>query len=303
MTRIFALISGESMSVEATNPSPFAKASGEEVEEEVEDLGGRVEPEETAEAEPVEETEEVEHDGKKYRIPKPLKGALLMQADYTRKTQEVAAERRQLEERSKALNSEQQAHGEHLSEIARVVGLNDAIAQFEKADWPQIRANNPAAYDQLWFQYQQTRDARDKAVTLLQTKVQERNSQAQQETARRFEEARSAIAREIPEWSPELAGKLNSFAMAQGFTAEELRQVSDPRLVKLIHTAFKASQIQQTNAATIKAKAAEAAKPLPTVSGSGSEKIRPSDPASDRLSTEEWARRRNQQFQKQRTRR
>ena len=53
------------------------------------------------EMEPPPELEEVEHEGKKYQIPKPLKGALLMQADYTRKTQEVAEQRRAVEEQQR----------------------------------------------------------------------------------------------------------------------------------------------------------------------------------------------------------
>ena len=79
-----------------------------------------------------------------------------------------------------------------------------------------------------WFQYQQTKEARDKAVIALQGKVQERNSKAQQETATRLEQARASIARDIPEWSPELAGKLNAFAIERGFTADELRPSDGP---------------------------------------------------------------------------
>src|SRR5262245_52574677 len=41
-----------------------------------------------------EESEEIEHDGRKYLVPKALRPLLLMQADYTRKTQEVAEQRR-----------------------------------------------------------------------------------------------------------------------------------------------------------------------------------------------------------------
>lgn len=37
------------------------------------------------------DTEEVEHDGQVYRIPRALKGAFLMHGDYTRKTQELRA--------------------------------------------------------------------------------------------------------------------------------------------------------------------------------------------------------------------
>ena len=243
---------------------------------------------------PADETEEVEHEGKTYKIPRPLKGALLMQADYTRKTQEVAEQRRALEERQKTLAEEQKIHAEHLTGIARIVGLNDAIAQFEQADWAKIRAENPQLYNDLWFQYSQAKEQRDKAVVALQTRVQERNSQAQLEHARRLEEAKAALARDIRDWSPELAGKLSQFAMAQGFTADELRQVTDPRVIKLLHAAWVGNQLQLKSAAAAKAANSEAAKPLPTVSGN-----MPAEKGlSDKLSVDEWMRRRNAQLRK-----
>jgi hypothetical protein len=52
-------------------------------------------PDEEGEAiDPAEDGEEIEHEGRKYLVPKALKPLLLMQADYTRKTQEVAEQRR-----------------------------------------------------------------------------------------------------------------------------------------------------------------------------------------------------------------
>lgn len=251
---------------------------------------------------PAEELEEVEHDGKSYKIPKPLKGALLMQADYTRKTQEVAEQRRQHEERVKAFEAGQRIHAEHLSDFARVVAYNDAIAQFEKADWPQIRANNPQLYNDLWFQYQQTKESRDKAVLALQRSVAERNSNAQRESATRIEEARAALARDITDWSPDLAGKLNQFAVSLGFTPEEVGQVTDPRIVKLLHAAWAGNQAKLTQAAAKKAASVESAKPLSTVGGASPGKVKATETASDKLSTDEWLRRRNSEIKQKRGR-
>jgi hypothetical protein len=46
-------------------------------------------------AAPLDDFEEIEYgEGQKYAVPKALKGAFLMQADYTRKTQELAEQRR-----------------------------------------------------------------------------------------------------------------------------------------------------------------------------------------------------------------
>ena len=58
------------------------------------------EPELDENGEPIEveeEAEEVDFEGKKYLVAKELKDALLRQSDYTRKTQEVAETRKQIE--------------------------------------------------------------------------------------------------------------------------------------------------------------------------------------------------------------
>ena len=49
--------------------------------------------EDDAETQP-EDDEEVEYEGKTYKVPKELKGALMKNADYTQKTQEVAEQRK-----------------------------------------------------------------------------------------------------------------------------------------------------------------------------------------------------------------
>ena len=53
--------------------------------------------EETEEGEGETDTAEVELNGEKYKVPAALKDAFLMQADYTRKTQEVAEVRKTAE--------------------------------------------------------------------------------------------------------------------------------------------------------------------------------------------------------------
>jgi hypothetical protein len=85
--------------------------------------------------------------------------------------------------------------------------------------------------------------------------------------------------------------------MEAGFTADELRQVTDPRVIKLLHAAWAGHQLQLKSAAATKAANSEAAKPLPTVSGNT-----PAEKGlSDKLSVDEWMKRRNAQL-KRRTR-
>jgi hypothetical protein len=59
---------------------------------------------------------EVEYEGKTYCLPPELRDALLRQADYTRKTQEVAQAR-------KALEAEKAAHDKKSSEARLTFGM------------------------------------------------------------------------------------------------------------------------------------------------------------------------------------
>ena len=65
-----------------------------EAEELLDTEDGEGNPDE--ESEPEDDTEEVDYEGKKYRVPKDIKDALLRQSDYTRKTQELAEHRNQV---------------------------------------------------------------------------------------------------------------------------------------------------------------------------------------------------------------
>jgi hypothetical protein len=246
------------------------------------------------------ELEEVEFEGRKYKIPKPLTGALMSQADHVRKAQEIAEQRKSLEERGKQLHDDLHNQQALLDDYAQLRALDAAIANFENANWAQIRAGDPKAFDQLWFQYQQTKLAKERSAAALQQKLNERSAHAQRENARRSEELRVQLARDIPDWSGEVATKVNAFAASLGFTPEEIAQVQDPRVFKALHAAWSGHQLQQKQAAQLRAAKAEAAKPLPMVSGNAGQALKPTDADSDNLSAEEWARRRNEQVRKRR---
>lgn len=247
---------------------------------------------------PVDDTEEVEYEGQKYAIPKALKPALMMNADYTRKTQEVAEQRRALEAQQQQLAQQAQSQQEYLQDAAKVVALDDQIKQFEQVDWNALNQQDPVKAQQLWMTYSQLKDSRADVLGQLQQKEQQRALDSQQRLAKQIEESNAVLARDIKGWSPELAGKLRDFAVEKlGFSAQELGQVTDARIVKLLHRAYVGDQLvaKQMGAAT--QTTATPVKPVPTV---GSNAPAGKDPS--RMSTDEWMKHRNEQLRKQRTR-
>ena len=237
---------------------------------------------------------EIEHEGETYRIPKALKGALMRQADYTRKTQEISEHRRSLAERAHAFQQQERTHQEHIAGVARVVALNDQLEELTSVDWAQLQARDPAHAQELWNAAAHIGEARNQALAQLQDGMQRKILETQRHRAKHIQDAHGVLSREIKNWSPDLAGRLHAHGQSYGFTPAELGQVVDPRLIKLLHAAHEGALAKQKLAAAEKAAAIEYAKPLPTVAGNGAA----GRGISDDQSVNEWMRRRNEHIRK-----
>lgn len=234
---------------------------------------------------------EVEHDGRTYAVPAALKGALMRHADYTRKTQALAQHRQALEEVREALAEAAAAHHSNLREHGRVALLGDHIDQLSQLDWPALQQQDPAHAQALLHQLFQLRQAHEIAAGRLQHQEAVAAFDRQREHARRVEQGHAALLREIDGWSPELAGRLAQYAAGQGITAEELDELSDPRLVKILHHACLGHEAQQQASAAKRLAKAQAVRPAIEVGGSGGAPIDP-----NRMSTDDWMRHRRGQL-------
>lgn len=213
------------------------------------------------------DSEEVEHEGQKYRIPKALKSALMMNADYTRKTQELADLRRSAEtERTRY----QQASAEHVQALAAVHSIDQQLNQFQQVNWQQLSDEDPIQAQKLWMQYTQLKDSRQQIAGQVQQMEQQRAFETQQATAKRIEEGQAILKRDIPNWGPDTARQINDFAAKEfGFQPQELAQVIDPRVVKILHAAMVGTQLVKKQQEGAKSGANQAAdiKPVTRVGG------------------------------------
>ena len=271
----------------ANNPAPEAPelaAADETPEAATYEAEDGTEAELQAEA-PDDDSEEVEHDGQKYRVPKALKDALLRQSDYTRKTQEVAEQRKALEAEQQRVVQQAEAMRTNIKEYAQLTHLDEQIQTYGKIDWAAFSRDDPAAAQQEWIRFSQIKEHRQGLAGHLQQKEQQMASETQREAAKRTEEARAVLAREIPDWSPELAGKLRDFAVAKGIPEARLAQVTNPTDVKILHLAYLGQQLLDKQKAAVKAPPPAPANTVRKVGGTG--KAAP-DPSS--MSPREMAR-------------
>lgn len=211
---------------------------------------------------------EIEREGKKYRIPKALEGELMMRADHTRKTQEVAQQRQALEQERETFRQQAELQRQFSREIGQVQVLNDRIAEFETYDWQAYMAQSPQEAQAAWMEFQQVEKQRDRLVQTVTAKHQAQTLEAQREHAQRLEQGRAELERDIG-WTPQLGSELNTFSVeTYGFTQEELN-TTEPRHVKALHDAMMWRRHQAAEAQKAKVLAQQKTQPAHTSRGQG----------------------------------
>jgi hypothetical protein len=287
----------------AAQPEP---AEGEEAEDDEPQLGDDLE----LELEPDENTpppgyEFIDHDGRRFAVPKELKDSFLRQADYTRKTQEVADQRRAIEERAKALESLTETQKQDMDKRAKLVVLDEQVAWYEKQDWDKWQQDDFVAAQQNFTKFQFLKDQRNGLREEVRNAEGQRAETAQREFAKRFTDTQATLARDIRNWGDEVAGKLTSYGTSIGFTLEELGTMNvDARVIKSLHKAMLYDQFiaeQKAKRAKAKPSAAptvvEEVKPLTTVATGRSRPVVSALP-SDKDNDDEWLKKRWAQVEK-----
>lgn len=238
------------------------------------------------------DTCQVEHEGQTYEVPTALKGAFLRHADYTRKTQELAEQRRAVEAERAAAAEQARAGAEATHDRLQLAALDHQLASFQSVDWQAYARQDPKGAQALHARFQGLVQARGRLAQAVAQHEHGRRLHEAHEAAAAMAETGRTLSREIPGWSPELAAKLADYALSQGVTHDELAAASDPRIWKVLHKAYRA----EAGGAGEAAVKAQAVRPAVSVAGAAAS----SGGVRDELATRDWMRRRNEQVRKAR---
>jgi hypothetical protein len=249
-----------------------------------------------------EDLDELDYDGEKYRIPKKLKPGFMMQADYTRKTQEVAQTRQELEAQKQRIAEQAKAVEEINEDTERLALAKHNLKQFEAINWQQLENEDPFKAQTLWRQYSQWKDFKAVTEGRLSDNKAKRSEAATSERTTRIQEVIAEVTK-IPGWNAEVDTKVQKYAHSIGLTDKQIEDgvvsLGAP-FVKALHKAFQADQFiqKQQQAAKPDPVNPEPVKPLATVT-----KAKPAPVKAglhDGLSTEEWVKQRTQQLSSRR---
>jgi hypothetical protein len=240
--------------------------STEETQDELsEDEEGLEDPEveEEEEEESEEESEEdtlyaVRVDGAEYEVSldELLKG-YSRQSDYTKKTQEVANQRGELDQLAHQFTSEvaqiQAERQQYIESLQSVLqGSMSDLDHFATMDWQSLKESNPLEYVTKRDEY---REAQDRISALQQEQSLVRQRQQEEETqlrTRTLSEEHNKLVEKMPEWGEsstkqQMATDLRDYASAQGFIQEEIESLIDHRSLIVLHKAMMYDKLDSGN--------------------------------------------------------
>ena len=254
----------EAQPTEEEESQPVAEdESLEEETEEEEEPEGEEESEETDGEE--EELYAVTVNGEEVAVSlDELLSGYSRQSDYTRKTQEIAGERKGMEELQQQYNSQvaqiQQERQQYMDALTNIIaGQGSEIEKFANVNWDELRETDPIEYVTTREQYREAQE-RIQSMQYQQAQVaQAQQAQMNQARHEMLKVERGKLVEALPEWDEpgtqkELANTLQSYAKTQGFTQEELTELIDHRSILVLLKAHKYDQLQNSDVKSKKLK-------------------------------------------------
>ena len=220
----------------------------EEVEEEAEEADDDTEEDDDSEYEDEEEVEEeqtftVKAAGEEKQVTlDELKKSYQLGSDYTKKTQEIAEQRKVIEAEAKAIIEARQVRDEYSRRLQAVqqflVGSNDS-----REDLAAMKENDPIGYAVKVAEMTEKKEQLQLVQAEQQRIAQQQQADRSAQMQRVVEQESQKLAQSLPEFSDKVKGEqikndIRSYGKSVGFTDEELSQVYDSRQVLTIHKAM-----------------------------------------------------------------
>lgn len=165
-----------------------------------------------------------------------LRNERMLHSDYTRKTQEIAEQRRTLETQAQqAVLRERQQYMQALQQMQQSV-IASAAPELNNVDWDKLATEDPAQYVRLSNRAKQVNETLA-SIHAEQEKVQQQmQAQRQERLTQRVAEAKEKIVKDIPEWNDDLYKELMDRGVkSYGFTPQEVSNAFDPRFIRMLH--------------------------------------------------------------------
>lgn len=230
-------VSNNSQQAEANEVEVEAEAEEDEAEEVEYD---EAEAEDETEEAPTETTYRVRVGEEEVDVPlSELTNSYMRQSDYTRKTQQVAEQRKAAEAELAEASAQRQRYAEQLSLVEQALSQQEPTQEY----WDGLYQSDPLEYTRQRDLMRERKDALDQ-IQAEQKRVQaEQGNELRAAAQAHLAQEQERMKELIPEWlDAEVAQRektqVITYAQRVGYSEEELANVSDARAVAVIRKAM-----------------------------------------------------------------
>lgn len=176
-------------------------------------------------------------------------------ADYTKKTTEVAEQRKLVEAERGAIEEAKYARDSYAQRLQAID--NFLTSQMPQEDLQSLKENDPIGYAVKVAELSEKKEQLQ-AIRAEQGRIaQEQQSDYARAMSDRVQQEASKLAQVLPEFSDPAKGdnfrkEIRSYGKTLGFTEEELSQVYDSRHVLTLHKAMMYDKLQKSKPAITK---------------------------------------------------
>jgi hypothetical protein len=176
-------------------------------------------------------------------------------ADYTRKTQELASQRKELADEFAETREQRDQYA------ARLEQAQDLLEQLmpPEPDWDEVRKRGKDVFTSEYAAFQQRKQKMDALQAERERVAEEQAKDYQRQMQDVLATESQKLMDAFPEWKDQKVAQRDRDAMfdyggEQGFTQEELETVMDARAVKLLWKAMKYDELQSKGKRRIEGK-------------------------------------------------
>jgi len=262
-------------SEETTNPEQAVESddTGEEYEVAEVEASDEEEAEEALESEEVEyEVEEpeaqtdtaytVKIDGEEFEVTlDELRNGYQRQADYTRKSQSLAEQRKAYEANLQAVQAERNQYAQVLENMS--ANQNAELQRYENINWQELKDSDPMEYMEKRLEYQEAKEKISELNNERYRVQQQNEAEMANVLQEKIQNEAELLVQKLPEYADpnsNLKNDLRNYALGLGFSEQDVDGITDHRVVMVLHKAMMQDQV---------VKGVKKAKPVPKVVKSG----------------------------------
>ena len=145
------------------------------------------------------------------------------QADYTRKSQVLAEQRKKMDEELAATQQERQQYQSQLEQFK--IQADSKLEEFKSVDWTKLKEEDPMEYALKRDQYRELQENKRLVAEEQQNLAQKQQAEMQTKWNEELARQQEVMAQRLPEWNdpekgPKLKQNIKSFALKKGFTEQ-----------------------------------------------------------------------------------